>query len=108
MTDFHHAALDQHPDDAAARLLLAEHLAERGDPDAAGYRWMAERAKRPYSANWSWTWGSGTLVPSGLPTAISSALSGGTRPVACYWVEYPTRRDAELALCRAASEAFNL
>lgn len=102
MTDFHHSHLDAHPDDSSCRLLLAEWLDERGDPDAAGYRWMGERAKRPWC--FSWCYRSGDQVPSSLPAALWSAIPGGARLSRSYRIVYHTRRDAESALCRAVSE----
>lgn len=113
MSDFHHAALDAHPDDAAARLLLAEYLDERGDPDAAGYRWMGERAKRPHLAGWSWgnhPYIGLRLAGSTIPNELLYKLKGGQieRFSRLVWVEFPTRRAAELALCQAVSELVSI
>src|SRR5687767_2932613 len=44
-------ALDLEPHNWALRLVFADWLEERGDPRAAGYRWMGRHEKWPF--DWS-------------------------------------------------------
>lgn len=65
-SDFH-AALDAHPDDWHARLVLADYLEERGDPRAAGYRALARLRLCPFVDDvffW-WTTISADCCPAG-------------------------------------------
>lgn len=108
MPDFHHSALAAHPDDSAARLLLAEHLDERGDPDAAGYRWMAERGKRPwlsrFKLGWRWySYRSSVTTRHDPPEAVTDTILWQMCRC-CNNHYYSTRRDAEIALCRAVTK----
>lgn len=98
---------DRDNSDSDARLLFAEYLDERGDDRAAGYRWMGERAKWPYCDDYydmPYGWhnaGPGTTPHCGLTweilEAMDSVIVGGL-------MEFPTRRAAEEALCRAVTE----
>lgn len=95
--DFFRAVLDADPADAAARLLLAEWLDERGDSRAAGYRWMARRRKHPYflsgSERWSWTnLRNAVPVHNQLPPRLYEALP---RQIDTDWKKYETVREAE-------------
>jgi len=94
MSDFYQSHLDEFADDAAARLLFGEYLAERGDSDAAGYLWMAKRAKRPLYNMWFFDDDS---IPSAVGLSMRDAFDGQSEAM------YPTCRAAELALCRAVS-----
>lgn len=121
---FFHACLDAKPDDPAARLLLAEWHADRGDPRAIGYRWMAERGKFPehdehysdrdYGGTWDWWsmlagWsGSGgdmNLEHDRVPQPVMDSLDGyhhkSDWSSDCAYCEYRSRTEADDALARA-------
>lgn len=102
--------LDARYDDAAARLLLGEHLVERGDSDAVGYLWMGRRCKYPAPLpprpiRFDWYWLNSPGLSSGLidlPHFISQAdlnLAPGPAPAGARL--YRFCRDAELAVCDA-------
>ena len=86
--EFFAAVLDDSPDDQAARWLLAEWLAERGDDRAEGLRWMVAHGKYPAldtlisPASQTWDWWS--MLPGHEPYARALELAGvsssGMRP----------------------------
>lgn len=93
--------LDLEPGDLAARQLLADWLAERGDARAAGFRWMARFSKWPFwlpsSRKWSWTDPSNSFpYHNHLPTVLYAALRA---PVESSWKKYATMLEAEEDLC---------
>jgi uncharacterized protein (TIGR02996 family) len=99
---FFRAALAAAPGDAAARLLLAEWLAERGDERSEGYRWMARHHKYPLFLGgrrmWAWT----DAFQHGaehnhLPAALFDALP---QPIDSIWKSYRKQHEAEEDLAR--------
>jgi uncharacterized protein (TIGR02996 family) len=119
---YFHKMLNDDPADEAARLLLAEWLAERGDERAAAYRWMVLAAKHPvhdmmYATGphtWDWWsmltgWNSGDgdtndrhdrLDPY-LLRALDQFHRKSNWKGDCAYCEFMTRREAEEALVRA-------
>lgn len=98
--------LDDHPEDAPTRLILADLLEERGDTDAARcQRWLGREGKWPDSnlkplglKGWHW-WSKvhdpqQTRVHAELPVKVQTFMPQGE------WI-YPTRREAEEVLARA-------
>ena len=111
-----HSRLDADPSDSAARLLLAEHLAEHGDDvQARGLRWLAVNNKRPigpgelphyFTAFNPWTWWRDCSRWDG--GGNSSGSLGNLADVICEQVGFlpwfrgfDTRRAAESAFCAA-------
>jgi uncharacterized protein (TIGR02996 family) len=108
------AALDADPANFALRLVFADWLEERGDRRAAGYRWMGEQRKWPYD------WSKNAMITSfdtfdwfmeGSPVqwkvpdhCILPAELQPWFPANIYWPSYPSRRDAEEALCKVILE----
>lgn len=124
--DFYHDALDGRPADEAARWLLAEWLAERGDRRGDCFRWMVEHGKytsretRFAAGSTTWEWWSmlpgwhGNQSDSNnwhdrLPRELMDALRQFSRKSnwsdKCAFCEYFTRREAEESLCRALTES---
>jgi hypothetical protein len=120
--DLFHATLDSDSRDQGARLLLAEWLAERGDPRADGYRWMVLAGKyptqdflitlRPRTWDWwsmrpGWNGGEGDTnnkhdrVEPPLFDALTGCLRKSRWSKNGAYCEYASRRSAEEALCRA-------
>ena len=105
---FFQATLRHDLDDAAARLLFADWLADRGDDRASGYRFMAERAKHPYRGHntfeW-WTMASANSDAIKLSDELWQALP--VTPANGYpdCKEFRTRRRAEEALCALVTPA---
>ena len=110
---YFHQALNAAPGDSAARFLLAECLAQRGGPRAAGYAWMALRGFAPdlwEGECWPWVWLDGEAVIDGLTAALPVSLferleergESNGEPVA--W-GFPTRRAADDALADAFAAA---
>lgn len=105
--EFFQGQLDRQPGDAAARLLLAEFLAEHGDSRASGYLWMACEDVSPqyFRSTRTWDWNDDrdfTLMVAGvIPRELFTLLAGGRRAGVDGYREYPTRRAAEQALCAA-------
>jgi hypothetical protein len=92
-------ALDDDPSNQVVRRDLADHLEERGDPDAEAVRWLAERNRVP-APNLFWFWHGDAdrpQIPSSLPHSVWRRLR--FRDVA------PSRREAEADFCRAFREA---
>jgi uncharacterized protein (TIGR02996 family) len=52
------AAIDANPRDTSLWLILADHLADLGEPEAEGWRWLVakERSPRLYSLITGWSW----------------------------------------------------
>lgn len=120
--EFFHQVLDQHPDDHGARLLLAEVLSAQGDALAEGIRWIAQRGKyplpdslfanRPHTWDW-WSmkkgWNNGIddnnehhdRIDPELMQALDQYQRKSNWSGDCAYCEYPSRRQAEAALCRA-------
>lgn len=92
--------------DSAARLLLADHYAERGDERAAGYRWMAERDKSPLRvaiagyACIAWLRDREPSESFRLSPQVFDLIDGVMDPEFEVF-EYPSIIAAEEALCRA-------
>ena len=109
-----HAALDESPGDQATRLVLSDLYEDDGDMVmAAGLRWMAERKVTPrhdksYDGSpeqWVWATEGPRRASLQLPASTFAALVGG---ILSHFPEYgssirryPTRRAAEIALCRS-------
>src|SRR5207248_10469541 len=99
--EFFQAALDRSCEDAAARLLLAEWLGERGDGQAAGYRRMGEAGMYPYFRNptkWGWVRVSAQSASAYARHLVAAedafdAANGPNR-----WASYSSRREAEEAV----------
>jgi hypothetical protein len=92
-------ALDADPSDHRVRRDLADHLAERGEPDAEPVRWLADHGKWPLrgdgpggSARWDWYTVS-RPEHCRAPGPVFYLLAGPAI--------YPTRRAAEADFCRA-------
>lgn len=103
-----HAALDAAPDDWSTRLIFADFLDEAGRrAEAACQRWMAVNEKRALFSDDEALWyddkiyGLGSYDPlSDLPTYLFEELTG-IELVPIGKARYPSRRDAEAALCAA-------
>jgi uncharacterized protein (TIGR02996 family) len=104
------AHLDQHPDDAASRQVLADLLEEQGREAAARFqRWLAARGLWPDSdlapykmAGWHW-WStvgesSRKRAHAVVPELVQKFMPRGE------WI-YPTRAEAEAALAEALARA---
>jgi len=109
------AALDEDPSNSTLRLVFADWLEEMGDWRAVGYRWMGQAGKWPY--DWSthklWVgvpythdWCMIRVTPTWdvpehcrLPAWFSTLLVT-TMPSDWSWIGYPTRAEAELAVCQ--------
>lgn len=103
--EFFQAALDAHPDDSAARFLLAEWLTDRADDAAAGYFWMAAETVLPqdYPATRTWDWNDElqySEMTGTIPHSLYQQLQGGRMSMSSGYREYRDRRAAENALCR--------
>ena len=124
--DFFHDALNDQSADQAARLLLAEWLAERGDPAALAYHWMVRGDKfttpREGYLIGSTTWDWWSMLPgyhgaigdhNNRPDRINPSLMQLLEQCAkksdwsghCAYCEFFTRREAEDALADALSRA---
>ena len=104
-----HAHLDAHPDDCDARLVLADALRERGDPDAADcFAWLARSGRmadyaplfEDTGAPFRWS-DAGVILrarmpPDALPECLFKRLVR-THNLAYCCAYYPTRRLAEEA-----------
>lgn len=93
--------------DSGLRLLFAEWLATRGDPRAAGYRWLAELGKHPSRAYASFDWWRivSTNPPEiRIPDELWFALDVAPHPSWVNCKEYPDRRAAEEAICRVVGD----
>ena len=108
MTGEHHfqRALDAHPGDGAARLLLAEWLAQRGDRRAAGYAWAAAAAvaPAPRRGGCGWTWAPALRVAEkagGPPAGATRAVQRVGYADRGYLATYKTRHAAEDALAES-------
>lgn len=131
MTDdaFFHNALDAHPDDQAARLLLAEWLGERGDGKANATLWMVRADKFAAAHDGfpgltpTWDWWSmlpgyhgGIEAHNDRPDRIDPALMRLLRRYRrksdwsgdCAYCEYLSRREAEDALADALDRSGKL
>ena len=104
--DFFHDLLDDNELDHCARHLLAEWLAERGDVRAAGYSWLSRRLIVPqdYKGTRTWDWNDALCfdrLTGAIPHDLFLKLDSGHLASSGHYREYPTRRDAEDALCAA-------
>jgi hypothetical protein len=95
-------------DDLLARYsgtcaVFADWLEEQGDWRAAGYRWLSLHAKLPRRANSNWGWwrfgDRGVSAPEDLPSKVWDRMPGSRSHQLLK--EYPSRCDAESALCKA-------
>lgn len=117
-------ALDADPYSSAIRFVFADWLEDRGDWRAAGYRWMADHGRSPVPCTasemittWDWwcqldpdqprraaghihdaCWVRLDLFNRLRDYRFKSSWSGGVA-----YKEYPDRRTAEEALCRAVA-----
>src|SRR5262249_54510434 len=101
--------LDEHPEDAASRLVLADLLEERGREHAAQLqRWLAQHGRWPdsdlalfHETGWHW-WSCADQqqrrVYAVVPTAVQPFMPHGE------WL-YPTRAEAEAVLGEALKQA---
>ena len=98
-------ALDDRPNDQAARRDLADHLEERGDPDAEAVRWLANRGQHPLfrdlASAWLWASEDSALRLGRLPPALWTRLQADESISYRGCKEYATRRAAEADFCRA-------
>jgi hypothetical protein len=99
---FFHDVLENHNDDSAARLLLAEWLGARGDARATGYSYMAIARKHPYRSYATWEWwniDSANEEQIRLPSPLWTQLPIAAPPGYPRCKEWSSRREAEDALC---------
>jgi uncharacterized protein (TIGR02996 family) len=92
------AAIDDKPNDKTIWLQLADHLADLGEPEAEGWRWLVRRRKRPkysdFSGRWFW-WDAGGAALAGyrndeLPSNLSRHLKPPHSDNADFLRHYPT------------------
>jgi hypothetical protein len=100
---FFQNALDADPNNQSMRWLFAQWLAEHGDWRAAGYFFMVEQHKIPYKSydTWEW-WQNESMNPDTIRLDDELWLALPVKPPTSYprCKEWPTRRDAEEALCQ--------
>jgi uncharacterized protein (TIGR02996 family) len=105
-------AIEAAPDDPLPKLLFADHLDERGDPRAAGLRWLVDQGKKPAhdTQYGSWDWwscppaepdfydGAVSVAFAVLPANLFRRLKGDPGDV---WKGYPTFTEALLDVLHA-------
>jgi uncharacterized protein (TIGR02996 family) len=102
------AQLDEHPDDAASRLVLADLLEEQGQDEAARcQRWLAEQRKWPDNdlkplglTGWHW-WSLPEHKKKRVHAVLPPEVQAGMPP--SEWL-FKTRAEAEAALARALAK----
>lgn len=115
--DAFQAALDAEPDNQALRLVFADWLEERGDPRAAGYRWLGERGLYPYdwsqdldvhgytSFDWYVEGGEANWDVPAHCTLSREWLDLFPQPhTLLHWAAFDNRREAEEAVCRVLAK----
>jgi hypothetical protein len=103
-------ALDEDPSNQQVRRDLADHLSERGDPDAEAVLWLAERGKWPLpllpgSSGPRWNWFSEAGRATKWLTSDAALLPARVFSELRRFGFYGTRREAEADFCRAYFEA---
>jgi hypothetical protein len=84
--------------------VFADWLEEQGDWRASGYRWLGRHRKSPRLNGRLWEWwqfGDSFGSPDDLPTIVWTRMPGHPDRAAISCKAYPSRRDAEWALCKA-------
>jgi hypothetical protein len=88
-----------------ACAVFADWLEEQGDWRAVGYRWLSRNRKLPRPTGEYFTWwrfgDNSNCAPEDLPARVWDRLPGNPYSMSASCREYPTRRDAEWALCKA-------
>src|SRR5207249_3434931 len=93
--------LDQYFDTCA---VFADWLEEQGDWRAGGYRWISQNRKMPRQGFMTWDWwrfGDTWRTAEHLPPDLWDRLPGRPITPQTRYKAYPSRRDAESALCKA-------
>jgi hypothetical protein len=102
-------ALDADPEVQRVRRDLADHLEERGDPDAEAVRWLADHDRRPFHQKhrrrWCWGLSKDLQFASHLPEVLWPLLTGAKVPDLAADCVYRSRWAAEADFCRAFQTA---